>query len=245
MSFSTAVLIATVASIAGASPNPEWTNTWWTPSSAIATSTSAQSVWAPSSSSAPPAWSPSSSWAPKVNVSTSTSYTSTVYVTKPTTATTTVDCGKGTMIYGNGTAPVHKPTEIPHSWPTDLPSDWTKMIPSSVASILPPQMSGSGGIATTNCANASTTYTYTYTPSGGKPKKTSSSAPSKPTSDSHPSTPSEVPAHPDGGDDSSDSSRPSGSGFDAGSVSAGSRPDVAYVGTVLTLGAMAMAAFLL
>lgn len=244
MSFSTVFLVAAVASVATANANPEWTNTWWTPSSVLATA---------SASSSQPAWVPSSSAVPtssgKVDISTSTSYTNTVYVTKPTTATTTVDCGKGTMIYGNGSAPAFTPTAGPSSaFPTDLPSDWTKSIP---ASILPPQMSGSGGIVTTNCANASLTYTFTYTPSGSKPKKTSSSAETKPTKPSHPSGPS-------GGDSGSsssgsDSDSSSGSddskpshGFSAGdSSSAAPKQDIAATATLLTFSVMALAAFML
>lgn len=265
MSFSTAVFIATAATVVTA----DYTNTWWTPSSVVAPSTavesvwtpstssvwtpSSESVWTPSSSTAESVWAPSSTWA-KGNLSTSTSYTNTVYVTKPTTATTTVDCGKGTMIYGNGSAPAFTPTAGPPSgMPKDLPSDWSKSIP---ASVLPPQISASGGIVTTNCANASVTYTFTYTPSGSKPKQTSSSveAPSEPTEPSHPSPPSaggDSPAPapgPGSDDDSSDSSKPS-SGFSAGDdddmESAGSRQDIATSGTILTLAAVAAAAFML
>lgn len=260
MSLSTAVFIATAATVV----NAQWTNTWWTPSSAMTSTTavesvwtpstssawapSSESVWTPSSSTAESAWAPSSTWA-KGNISTSTSYTNTVYVTKPTTATTTVDCGKGTMIYGNGTAPAFTPTAGPPSgMPKDLPSDWSKNIPSSV---LPPQISASGGIVTTNCANASVTYTFTYTPSGSKPKKTSSSveAPAEPTEPSHPSPPSggDSPAPgPHSGDDSSDSSKPS-SGFSSGDDmdSAASTQHIATSGTILTLGAMVVAAFVL
>lgn len=242
MSFTTAVLMAAVASVATA----DYTNTWWTPSSAIVSSTSA---WAPSSSSAS-VWVPSSS-AAKGNISTSTSYTNTVYVTKPTTATTTVDCGKGTMIYGNGSVPAFTPSAGPPSgMPTDLPKDWTKSIP---ASVLPPQISASGGVVTTNCANASVTYTFTYTPSGSKPKKTSSSADTKPTEPSHPSPPSggdDSPAPPspgpgsDGSDSSSDDSSKPSSGFSAGDdTSAGS--NLATASMLFTFGTMAIAAFFL
>jgi hypothetical protein len=149
----------------------------WVPSSSAIESAwvpSSESVWTPSSSTVESAWAPSPTEA-KGNISISTSYTNTVYVTKATTATTTVDCGKGTMIYGNGSAPAFTPSlGLPSNMPTDLPSDWSKSIPSSVlSSVLPPQLSATGGIVTTNCANASVTYTFTYTPSGSKPKKTS------------------------------------------------------------------------
>jgi len=272
MSFSTAVFIAAAATVVSA----DYTNTWWTPSSLLASSTPVQSVWTPSSSAvAPPVWTPSSesvwtpststaqsSWVPsstwaKGNVSISTSYTNTVYVTKATTATTTVDCGKGTMIYGNGSAPAHTPTiDLPSNMPTDLPSEWSKSIP---ASVLPPQLTASGGAMTTNCANASITYTITYTPSSSKPKKTSSSieTPSEPTEPSLPTLPPsgedgpEFPApgpHSDdnGDSDSSSSSKPS-SGFSNGDDmdSAASRQDISTAGTVLALGAVAIAAFML
>jgi hypothetical protein len=72
----------------------------------------------------------SSSIPTKVNISISTSYTNTVYVTKATTATTTVDCGKGTMIYGNGSAPASTPSiGLLSNMPIELPSDWSKSIP--------------------------------------------------------------------------------------------------------------------
>jgi hypothetical protein len=277
MSFSTVVFIAAAATVAKA----DYTNTWWTPSSLLPSSTPVQSVWTPSSVAADPVWTPSSEsvwtpstsaesvWAPsstwvKGNVSVSTSYTNTVYVTKATTATTTVDCGKGTMIYGNGSSPVHTPkVGLPSGMPTDLPSEWSKSIP---ASVLPPQLT-SGGIMTTNCANASITYTITYTPSSSKPKQTSSSieAPSEPTDPSFPTLPpsgedgAEFPApgpHSDDDDDdgessddsSSGSSKPS-SGFSNGDDmdmdSAASRQDISAAGTVLALGIVAVAAFML
>ena len=163
------------------------------------------------------------------------------------------------MIYGNASAPVHAPTiGVPSNMPTDLPSDWTKSI---ISSIMPPQISASGGIVTTNCANASTTYTFTYTPSGSKPKKTSSltETPSEPTEPAHPIPPSaggnsgERPAtpHEDGGDDSSSNSNSHkgkpGSGFSSGDDldSAASRQDMANIGAIFTLGAVAVAAFML
>lgn len=274
MSFSTAVIIAAAATVVSA----DYTNTWWTPSSLIASSTpvqsvwtpsssavesvwtpSSQSVWTPSSSTVQSAWVPSSTWA-KGNVSISTSYTNTVYVTKATTATTTVDCGKGTMIYGNGSAPVHTPTVgLPSGMPSDLPSEWSKSIP---ASVLPPQLTASGGsIMTTNCANASITYTITYTPSSSKPKKTSSSieTPSEPTEPSLPTLPPSggedgtgfpAPGPHSGNDDdsssSSGSSKPS-SGFSSGDEmdSAASRQDISTAGAILALGAVAVAAFML
>jgi hypothetical protein len=266
MSFSTAVLIAAAATFV----NADYTNTWWTPSSLLPSSTSvwtpsssavepvwtpsSESVWTPSTSSAESAWVPSSTWV-KANVSISTSYTNTVYVTKATTATTTVDCGKGTMIYGNGSAPVHTPSVgLPSGLPTDLPSEWSKSIP---ASVLPPQLTASGGAMTTNCANASITYTITYTPSSSKPKKTSSSieAPSEPTDSSVPVLPPsgedgpEFPAPgPHSDDESSDSSSSSSSGFSNGDDemdSAASRQDISTAGTILALGAVAIAAFML
>ena len=260
MSFSNIAFIATAATIVSA----EYTNTWWTPSS--------ESVWTPSTSAVESAWTPSSesvwtpssstaeAWAPSSvpgKVSIYTSYTNTVYVTKATTSTTTVDCGKGTMIYGNGSAPVHTPSVgLPSGMPTDLPSEWSKSIP---ASVLPPQLT-SGGIMTTNCANASITYTITYTPSSSKPKQTSSSieTPSEPTDSSFPVLPpsgedgSAFPApgpHSDDDGESSDSSsgsKPS-SGFSNGDDmdSAASRQDISTAGTILALGAVAIAAFML
>jgi len=268
-------LIATAATIVGA----EYTNTWWTPSSVVASSTAVESVWTPSTPAVESVWTPSSesvwtpssstveSWAPssipaKGNVSISTSYTNTVYVTKATTATTTVDCGKGTMIYGgNGSAPVSTPSIVlPSNMPTDLPSDWSKSVPSSVLHP-PPQISASGGIVTTNCANASVTYTFTYTPSGSKPKKTSSIIETSaiPTEPSHPSPPSsvtEVPAIPAPGSDSDDDAdgssgansgkgRPS-HGFSSGDMdSAGSRQDVTTFGAIFTLCVVAVVACML
>jgi hypothetical protein len=271
MSFSTAIIVAAAATVVSA----DYTNTWWTPSSLLPSSTPVQSVWSPSSLPVEPVWTPSSEsvwtpststaesvWVPsstwaKGNVSISTSYTNTVYVTEATTATTTVDCGKGTMIYGNGSAPVHTPSVgLPSGMPTDLPSEWSKSIP---ASVLPPQLT-SGGIMTTNCANASVTYTITYTPSSSKPKQTSSSieAPSEPTEPSFPVLPpsgEDGPAFPapgphsdDDGEssDSSSSSKPS-SGFSTGDDmdSAASRQDFSTAGTILALGAVAVAAFML
>jgi len=263
MSFSTIAFIATAATVVSA----EYTNTWWTPSSESVwtPSTSAvESVWTPSSESV---WTPSSStaeaWAPSSvpgKVSVYTSYTNTVYVTKATTSTTTVDCGKGTMIYGNGSAPAFTPSlGSPSNMPTDLPSDWSKHIPSSV---LPPQVSGAtGGIVTTNCANASLTYTFTYTPSGSKPKKTSSlvETPAAPTDEpSQPSPPTEVtevPAIPAPGSDSEGADSSSGSnsgkgrpshGFSNGDMdSAGSRQDVTTIGAIFTLCAVAVVACML
>jgi hypothetical protein len=273
MSFSAVVFIAAAATVV----NADYTNTWWTPSSLLPSSTS---VWTPSSVAAEPVWTPSSEsvwtpstsaesvWAPsstrpKGNVSISTSYTNTVYVTKATTATTTVDCGKGTMIYGNGSAPVHTPkVGLPSGMPTDLPSEWSTSIP---ASVFPPQLSASGGVMTTNCANASITYTITYTPSSGKPKMTSSSieAPAEPTDQSFPTLPPsgedghDFPApgpHSDDDDDessdssSSGSSKPSGgfsNGDDMDMDSAATRQDVSAAGTILALGVVAIAAFML
>ena len=261
MSFSTIAIIATAATIVSA----EYTNTWWTPSSESVwtPSTSAvESVWTPSSESV---WTPSSStaesWAPSSvpagKVSVYTSYTNTVYVTKATTSTTTVDCGKGTMIYGNGSAPAFTPSiGKPSNMPSDLPSDWSKHIPSSV---LPPQVSASGGIVTTNCANSSFTYTFTYTPSGSKPKKTSSivDTPAVPTEPSLPSTPevTEVPAIPAPGSDSEDTDSSSNSnsgkgrpshGFSSGDMdSAGSRQDVTTFGAIFTLCVVAVVACML
>lgn len=265
MSFSAVVFIATAATVVSA----DYTNTWWTPSSVVAASTPVESVWAPSSSAVESVWTPSSesvwtpssstvesAWAsssalPSGKVSIVTSYTNTVYVTKATTSTTTVDCGKGTMIYGNGSAPALTPSIImPSSMPTDLPSEWSKSIPSSM---LGPQISASGGIVTTNCANASLTYTFTYTPSGSKPKKTSSivETPAEPTEAYQPSEPSEVPATPASGDDDADStssgkSRPS-HGFSTGDDmdSAGSRQDVTTFGAIFTLCVVAVVACLL
>ena len=261
MSFSTIAFIATAATIASA----EYTNTWWTPSSESVwtPSTSAvESVWTPSSE---PVWTPSSStaesWAPSSvpagKVSVYTSYTNTVYVTKATTSTTTVDCAKGTMIYGNGSAPAFTPSlASPSNTPTDLPSDWRKYIPSSV---MLPQVSASGGIVTTSCANASLTYTFTYTPSGSKPKKTSSLVETSavPTEPSHPSTPevTEVPAVPAPGSDSEDADSSSGldsgkgkpsHGFSSGDMdSAGSRQDVTTFGAIFTLCVVAVVACML
>jgi hypothetical protein len=290
MSFSTVVLVAAAATVVSA----DYTNTWWTPSSLIASSTpvasvwapssesvwapSSVSVWAPSSSAVESAWAPSSesvwtpssstvesAWAPspteaKGNISISTSYTNTVYVTKATTATTTVDCGKGTMIFGNGSAPAFTPSlGLPSNMPTDLPSDWSKSIPQSVlSSVLPPQISATGGIVTTNCANASVTYTFTYTPSGSKPKMTSSiiETPAEPTEPSFPAPPSsggEVPAHPapgphdaDASSSSSSKSKPS-SGFSTGDDmgSAGSRQEITTFGAIFTLCVVAVVACML
>jgi hypothetical protein len=142
--------------------------------------------------------------------------------------------------------------------PTDLPSDWSKHIPSSV---LPPQVSASGGIVTTNCANASLTYTFTYTPSGSKPKKTSSivetpAAPTDEPSQSYPPTEvTEVPAIPAPGSDSEDADSSSGSnsgkgrpshGFSSGDMdSAGSRQDVTTIGAIFTLCVVAVVACML
>jgi hypothetical protein len=204
----------------------------------------------------------SSSIPTKVNISISTSYTNTVYVTKATTATTTVDCGKGTMICGNGSAPASTPSiGLLSNMPIELPSDWSKSIPFSV---LPPQISASDGIVTTNCANASVTYTFTYTPSGSKPKVTSSiiETPPIPTEgSSYPSPPSsggeEVPAlpHPDSdSEDSADSSSDSSSGkarpshgFSSGNdtESAALRHDITIVGAISTLCAVAVVACML
>ena len=113
---------------------------------------------------------------------------------------------------------------------------------------------------TTNCANASVTYTITYTPSSSKPKQTSSSieAPSEPTDPSFPVLPpsgedgSDFPApgpHSDDDGESSDSSsshKPS-SGFSTGDDmdSAASRQDISTAGTILALGVVAIAAFML
>lgn len=281
MSISTAVLIATAATIV----NADYTNTWWTPSSVVAASTAVESVWSPSTSasvwapvssavegswtpSSESVWTPSSStvesaWAssstvPKGNISILTSYTNTVYVTKATTSTQTVDCGKGTMIYGNGSAPAFTPSlGLPSNMPTDLPSDWSKSLPSSV---LPPQVSASGGLVTTNCANASVTYTFTYTPSGAKPKKTSSSiieTPAQPTEPSYPSPPtggdSPAPGPQDGDDDADSSSsnqhgkgKPT-SGFSTGDDmdSAGSRQSITTGGAIFTLCVVAIVACML
>jgi hypothetical protein len=241
----------------------------WTPSSveSVWTPSSVESVWTPSSVES--VWTPSSStvesWAPssvpeKGNVSISTSYTNTVYVTKATTSTTTVDCGKGTMIYGgNGSVPALTPSVVlPSNMPTDLPSDWSKSVPSSILHP-PPQISASGGIVTTNCANASVTYTFTYTPSGSKPKKTSSiiETPAMPTEPSNPSPPvDEVPAVPAPGSDSGDDAESSNGsnsgkgrpshGFSSGDMdSAGSRQDVTTFGAIFTLCVVAVVACML
>ena len=269
MSFSTVAFIATAATIVSA----DYTNTWWTPSSLLASSTAVESVWTPSTSAVESVWTPSSesvwtpssstaeAWAPSSvpgKVSIYTSYTNTVYVTKATTSTTTVDCGKGTMIYGNGSAPAFTPSlGSPSNMPTDLPSDWSKSIPSSV---LPPQISASGGIVTTNCANASLTYTFTYTPSGSKPKKTSSIAHTSaaPTEPSHPSPPSEVtevPAIPAPGSESEDADSSNGAnagkgrpshGFSTGDMdSAGSRQDITTFSAIFTLCVVAVVACML
>ena len=113
---------------------------------------------------------------------------------------------------------------------------------------------------TTNCANASITYTITYTPSSGKPKMTSSSieAPAEPTDHSIPTLPPsdedghDFPAsgpHSDDDDESSDSSsKPSGgfsNGDDMDMDSAATRQDVSAAGTILALGVVAIAAFML
>jgi len=163
------------------------------------------------------------------------------------------------MIYGgNGSVPTLTPSvNFPSNMPTDLPSDWSKSVPSSVLHP-PPQISASGGIVTTNCANASVTYTFTYTPSGSKPKKTSSiiETPAIPTEPSHPSPPSgvdEVPAIPapssDSGEDatsSSGSNSGKGHGFSAGDMdSAGSRPDVTAFSAIFTLCVVAVVACML
>ena len=114
---------------------------------------------------------------------------------------------------------------------------------------------------TTNCANASITYTITYTPSSSKPKKTSSSieTPSEPTEPSLPTLPPSggeddtgfpAPGPHSGNDDdsssSSGSSKPS-SGFSSGDEmdSAASRQDISTAGAILALGAVAVAAFML
>lgn len=92
-------------------------------------------------------------------MTTITSYTNTVYVTQATTATQTVDCGEGTMIF-NSTPSVsmpYKPTGSA-SWAGGAP--WAP----------PMSFSASAPVATTDCANASVTYTYTLKPStSGRP----------------------------------------------------------------------------
>jgi len=86
----------------------------------------------------------------KANTTTITSYTNTVYVTQATTATTAVDCGEGTMIY-KATAPVPMPYKPSAS------ASWSGSAPWSP----PIYYSASNPVATTDCANASITYTYT------------------------------------------------------------------------------------
>jgi hypothetical protein len=164
------------------------------------------------------------------------------------------------MIFGNSSAPAYTPSlGLPSNMPTDLPSDWSKSIPQSVlSSVLPPQISATGGMVTTNCANASVTYTFTYTPSGSKPKMTSSiiETPAEPTEPSYPAPPSsggEVPAHPapgphdaDASSSSSSKSKPS-SGFSTGDDmgSAGSRQEITTFGAIFTLCVVAVVACML